>query len=238
MNYYDLHIHSVFSGGESTLEELASVAKQLGYKGICYTAYYQDRKQVGDLKNEIEKVMNKSGIEIFLGFEARNLRELRFLSGIRRDFDVLLARGGDLKLNREACETPEVDILTHPEFDRQDSGLDHVSAKFAAQNKVAIEINFREILVSNNKTRAKILANIKQNIKLAKKYKAPIIICSGVISHWELRDPMCLISLANQLGLEMNEAKEAISKVPESIIKKIKERKSKNWILPGVKVVK
>ncbi len=238
MAFYDFHVHSAFSEGESSLEELASMAKKLGYKGICFTAYPLSKTEESFLKNEIERVKKEFGIEIFLGFEARNLKELRALAKRRREFDVLLVRGGDLRLNRAACETPEVDILTHPEFQRQDSGLDYVGIKFASKNKVAIEINFREVLFSSGKNRSLIIKNMAENVRIAKKYKAPIIICSGGISHWELRDPRCLISFGCMLGLELKEAKDAISKVPEEIIKLIKERRSENWIMPGVKVVR
>jgi len=238
MQYFDLHLHSAFSGGSSSLEQLASTAKSLGYKGICFAEYYKNDEQIKKLNAETEKVRQKVGIEIFLGFEARNLKELSILKERRKRFDILLARGGDLRLNREAVETPEVDILTHPEFERQDCGMNHILMKAASKNNVAIEINFREVLVSSKKTRSMILRHMTQNIKLAKKFKAPIIACSGALSHWDIVDPQCLISFVSLLGLELNEAKNTISKVPEKIIKQIKERKSENWVLPGVKIVK
>ncbi|MFH8132485.1 MAG: RNase P subunit p30 family protein [Candidatus Aenigmatarchaeota archaeon] len=238
MKFFDFHVHSVFSGGESTLEELASMAKRLGYSGFCFTVYPLSKKEEEILKSEIERIKKDVGIEIFLGFEARNLRELKSLAKRRKEFDILLVRGGDLELNREACETPEVDILTHPELGRQDSGLNHILAKLAAKNSTAIEINFREILFTTKRTRCLILRNVQQNIKLAKKYKAPLIICSGAINHFEMRDPYSLISFGCELGLEMREAKEAVSRIPQEIIKKINELKSENWIMPGVKVVR
>lgn len=237
MVYFDMHVHSAFSGGESSLEQLASTAKELGYAGICFAEYFKSLDQSKKLQEEIEKVEQKIGIEIFLGFEARDARELSKLVDIRRKFDVLLVRGGDLNLNRAACETAEVDILTHPEYERMDSGLNHVLVKEAARNNIAIEINFREILITNKKTRARILSNIGQNIKLAKKYHAPIIFCSGAISHWELRSPEVLISVACQLGLELKEAKDSISKIPQKIIKQAEDRRSEKWIIPGVKVL-
>jgi len=238
MQFFDLHVHTAFSGGESSIEQLASRAKQLGYKGICFAEYFQNENQIKKLKEEIQKVKEKVGIEILLGFEARNVKELKHLVDIRKRFDILLARGGDLKMNKEACETPEVDILTHPEYERRDSGLNHVLVKEAVKNDVAIEVNFREILLASKKTRANIMSNIAKNIKLAKKYKAKIIMCSGAISEWELRDPMILSSFGTLLGLDLKEAQEALEKNTESIIKKIKERKSENWIMPGVRVVK
>jgi ribonuclease P/MRP protein subunit RPP1 len=238
MQYFDFHVHSAFSGGESSLEQLATTAKQLGYKGICFAEYYKGEEQIKKLQEEIEKVKQKVGIEIFLGFEARSLKELAALKEKRRKFDVLLVRGGDLRLNREAVESPEVDILTHPEYERTDSGLNHVLVKLAAKNNVAIEINFREVLVSSKRTRSMILKHMTQNVGLAKKYGAAIIACSGALSHWDICDPRCLISFVTLLGLQLNEAKATVSKVPERIIKQIKERKSEKWIAPGVKIVK
>jgi ribonuclease P/MRP protein subunit RPP1 len=238
MEFFDLHVHSAFSGGESSLDQLTTTAKNLGYKGICFVEYYKGEEQIKKLKREIEDVKKKIGIGIFLGFEARNLKELSILKEKRKRFDVLLVRGGDLKLNREACETAEVDILTHPEFERMDSGLNHILVKEAAKNNVAIEINFREALISSKRTRSMILKNISTNVILAKKFKAPIIACSGSLSHWDICDPLCLISFASLLGLELDEAKATVSKVPEKIIKQIKERKSEKWIAPGIKVVK
>jgi ribonuclease P/MRP protein subunit RPP1 len=214
------------------------MAKQLGYSGICLTEYYKNDEQIKKLKADVEKIEKKVGIEIFLGFEARNLKELFVLKERRKRFDVLVVRGGDLRLNREAVETPEVDILAHPEFERQDCGMNHVLMKAASKNNVAIEINFREVLFSSKKTRSMILKNISQNVKLAKKFKAPIIACSGAFSHWDIVDPQCLISFVSLLGLELNEAKNAVSKVPEKIIKEMKERRNERWISPGVKVVK
>ncbi|MEM5829458.1 MAG: RNase P subunit p30 family protein [Candidatus Aenigmatarchaeota archaeon] len=237
MKFFDLHVHSAFSGGESSLEELARTAKLLGYSGICFVFYYQDETQKDILVAEIERIKKEVGIDIYLGFEARDVKELKYLAKKRRSFDLLLARGGEMEMNRVACETPEVDILTHPEYQRNDSGLDHISVRFAAKNDVAIEINFREILLSSRVSRAKILANIAKNVQLAKKYKAKIIICSGAVSHWELKDPFCLASFATLLGLELKEGKRAISETPKEIIEKIKERKDENWIMPGVRRV-
>jgi ribonuclease P/MRP protein subunit RPP1 len=238
MKFYDLHVYSSFANGQPTIEQLATTAKELGYSGICYVVYFEGKEMKKIVEKQTKEVSKKVGIEIFLGLKARNTKELNFLAKMRREFDLLLVKGGDLGLNRAAVETPEVDILAHPELGRTDSGFDYVLAKLASKNNVAIEINFREILTSSGVTRSMILAHMRKNIKLAKKYKVPIVLCSGAISNWELRSPLCLISMATQLGLELKEAKIAISKLPEKMIKRALERRSSNWIIPGVKIVK
>ena len=237
MNYYDFYVHSSFSEGKSSIDEIAKRAKLLGFKGICFAEYLKNKNQLKSLKKETSEVSKKVGIEIFIGFEAKTTDELKKLTRLRREYDILLVRGSDLNLNRKAVQTKEVDILTHPEFNRKDSGFNHTMAKLAAKNNVAIEINFREILLSSKKTRSHIMHNISDNIRLCKKYKTPIVICSGSVSYWQLRDPKILMSMGCLLGLELSEAKKAISEVPERIIKMIKERQDKKWIKPGVKVI-
>jgi len=238
MNFYDLHVHSAFSEGESTIEQLASTAKLLGYAGICFAEYYKGEEQIKKLAAEIEKVKEKIGMEVFLGFEANNSKELNILADKRKKFDVLLVHGGQVSLNREAVETPEVDILTHPEFNRYDSGLNHIMMKFAAKNNVAIEINFREVLMSSKKSRSGLLQNMRTNTMLAKKYHTPLIVSSGAVSHWELRDPQALASFASQLGLDLSDATACMSKVPEKIVRESEQRRSEGWIQPGVKIMK
>lgn len=238
MSFYDLHVHSAFSEGTSSIEQLASTAKILGYAGICFAEYYKGEEQIKKLALEMQRVKSKIGIEVFLGFEARNSKELNILSGKRKKFDILLVHGGDVSLNREAVGTPEVDILTHPEENRYDSGLNHVMMKLAAKNDVAVEMNFREVLISSMKSRSKILQSMRANIALARKYHVPIIICSGAVSHWELRDPMSMASLGSQIGLEPNLATDSISKVPEKIVREEERRRGSDWIAPGIKILK
>lgn len=46
MNYYDLHVHSAFSEGTSSLEQLAETAKKLNFSGFCFVEYFQDDDQI------------------------------------------------------------------------------------------------------------------------------------------------------------------------------------------------
>ena len=212
MNFYDLHLHSEFSEGKSSVEDFARRAKILGYKGICFAVYYKDKNRVDRLRKKAIETSKKLGIDIFIGLEATTLGELRKLIDVRRECDLLLVRGTNLDLNRKAVQTKEVDILTHPEYNRRDSGLNHVMVKLAAKNRVAIEINFREILLSSKNTRSHIMHHIQKNVKLCKKYKTPIILSSGAVSHWQMKDPKILISMGCLLGLKLNVAKNALSK--------------------------
>jgi ribonuclease P/MRP protein subunit RPP1 len=234
---YDLHIHSTFSSGESSLEEIIKTVKYFGYNGIGFISYPLKKEEEDLLKAEINRVSKEYNFEIYIGFEATNKLELKKLLSRRKEFDLLLVRGGTNFMNRIAVENRGVDILTHPDYERKDCGINHVLARLAKENEVAIEINFREVLNSEGLIRKNVLANHMEIIKLYKKFKFPLIVSSGALSHWQIKDPKVLISYLVTLGLEMKEAKEALSATPRKIIERAKEWRSDKWIMPGVKVV-
>jgi len=234
---YDLHTHSTFSSGESSLEEIVKTAKYFGYNGIGFISYPLKKEEEDLLKAEINRVSKEYDFEIYIGFEATNKLELKKLLNRRKEFDLLLVRGGTNFMNRIAVENRGVDILTHPDYERKDCGINHILAKLAKENEVAIEINFREVLNSEGLIRKNVLANHMEIIKLYKKFKFPLIVSSGALSHWQIKDPKVLISYLVTLGLEMKEAKEALNNTPKKIIERAKEWRSNKWIMPGVRLV-
>ena len=60
MRTFDLHVHSAFSEGESTIGQLAKRAEELGYSGICFSEYYEGRAQLEKLKAGIAKAQRKT----------------------------------------------------------------------------------------------------------------------------------------------------------------------------------
>jgi ribonuclease P/MRP protein subunit RPP1 len=155
---------------------------------------------------------------------------------IRNKVEVLMVHGGDYDVNRAACENSMVDILCHPELGRKDSGLDHICMKSAEENRVAIEINFREILESYKRHRVYILSAMKRNIKLCKKYNTLIITTSGAVSKWNMRPGRELASVSHILGMELGEAIASVSTVPEELVKTNREKLA-NKRFEGVSVV-
>lgn len=81
----------------------------------------------------------------------------------------------DDELNRKILEKEKIEVLLLNQEKRKDfskqrnSGLNQVLAKIAKKNNVAIGINLDELIESKNKER--IIARIKQNIKLCNKNK-------------------------------------------------------------------
>lgn len=101
--------------------------------------------------------------------KARNL--------IKQSKFPIIFTSNDDELNRKILEKEKIDILLINLKDRKDfqkqrsSGLDSVMAREAAKKKIIIAINLNEIISSTGKEKSQILARIRQNIELCKKYK-------------------------------------------------------------------
>jgi ribonuclease P/MRP protein subunit RPP1 len=170
---------------------------------------------------ELVKKMEELGWEtpeietVFL--EADDWGELKRKIGENREkADVLVFRGGDEKLNRKAVEDSRMDILLHPEKGRKDSGFNHVLAKEASKNQVALGLDFK-MLDTSNKTRSHIFRHWQRNLMLCEKYDAPYIITSSAEEKFDLRAPRDLGSVIDSLGYK---GKKAVSEYPENIVER------------------
>lgn len=240
MRFYDLHIHSNLSIGESSVERLAQQAKALGWSGIAITDNWQGIEKLKQMKEHCAAAQKAVGIEVWPGIkiQADDKSELARLIGLVRDqIHVLIVHGGNYEINRAAVSDARVDILAHPELGRFDNGLDDVCAHLAAENNVSIEINFRQVLSSYRKLRSKILEQMAENIRLAAAFRAPIIVCSGAQSIWEMRDPRQLIAVANVLGQDLAKAFASASDIPAQIIEKNSKRLEGKLVGRGVEIV-
>ena len=240
MVYYDLHVHSDICEGESKTEELALRVKEFGWHGICLVERIHAGDKLKINQEELREISEKIGIHIFHGVEIipENVKELKkILKSVREKALVVTVHGGNYEINRAACEDSRVDILSHPELDRNDNGLDEYCLKKARENEVCIELSFRHILHSHGVHRVRMLQNIAENIRLCSELGVNMILTSDAKSIWDIRDPRALASFANVLGMELGKAIKCVSEIPEYLINKNSEILSGKKPVKGVEVV-
>lgn len=185
-----------------------------------------------DLKNELKDVID---VDYTLMIESNNPSEIRKIARkYRNKSSCISVLGGNLKVNRACVENIQIDVLSKPYFKRYDSGLNHILAREAKDNNVAIEIVFSDILKSYLAHRSKVLSNFRDIYKLHRKYEFPLILSSGAESIMDIRTVKDFNAVFTQTGLTSHEV-ESSFKTAEDIIEFNKDRK--NMILSGVKVV-
>lgn len=225
MNFYEYHVHP-----EVDLGKMAETLLKLGWSGVCFVC-----RSLEEIEG-FRRKLGKAGLDVAFGYKIETNKPdnvPRIAKKVRKKVELVLVNGGNLEVNRKACETSEVDILTHPELGRNDPGLDYVMAKLARKNNVSIEFNFRNILLSYKKSRSDIFSNMLENAKLVRKYGTPFVLSTGAIEHYDLRSPSELISFGRVLGLDPREIKTSLSgaKIEEN-----RKRLGNKWVMPGVEL--
>ncbi len=192
-------------------EEDIKLFKSLHWKGFVYCQYDEEfsKEKYSNIKNIGESL----GLKVYSGVKIRadNIKKLRKkVKKFRNKCHIILIEGGDLKINRASVEMHDVDILSTPELNRIDSGLDHVLTRLASEHRVAIELNFNYLLNKDGYERARQLIFFRRNLMLAKKYKTPVVIGSYSTNKYNIKSPYDLRAFLNTL-VEKEYAKEIMN---------------------------
>lgn len=140
--------------------------------------------------------------------ENSNLEKLK--NQIKKTEKPVIVKALDDKFNRKALEYGKFDILLGIESGKRknklrqiDSGLNHVLAKIAAKNSVAIGIDMKELSSLNKKEKAERISRIIRNINICRKAKAKLAILNA-------KDKKDALNLLISLGSSTQQAKEAV----------------------------
>jgi ribonuclease P/MRP protein subunit RPP1 len=225
MEFYDLCVRV------ENHREATEASRELGWNGLGLLVPYSVNcmRELGELRDKIKSVR---GIDLGLGVEIAtgDSRLVKKAAGnVRRDVELVVVRGSTPEVNRAALETPEVDVLTH----QGGMEINHVLARLAARNRVAVGFVFSGILLSYKKTRISLFSGMMRDAGILRKYRAPFIISSGSLSAWDLRSPSDLLAFGKLLGFPENQAREGMS---GSILQENRKRLGKKWIMPGVEI--
>ncbi|WP_296866212.1 ribonuclease P protein component 3 [uncultured Methanobrevibacter sp.] len=215
---------------------LAMQASCYGWKHINFSYNHNEYEEALSFKNDLkDNLKDFIDIDYTLNIKSNNPSEIRkIIRRYRNKSSCISVLGGNLKVNRNCLENIQVDVLSKPYFKRYDSGLNHVLAKEAKENNVAIELVFSDVLKSYLAYRSKILANFREVYRLYRKYEFPLILSSGAESVFDLRTVQDFKAVFAQTGLSDLDVENSF-KTAANILEFNNDRK--NMILSGVRVV-
>jgi len=228
MRSYEPNLHSL-PDGSSSASRLALAAKRLGYSGIIITNHTTSGWPLG-----VEAARLVGGIEVAIGAEivasGPEVPSTPRPPSLRDRAAFLAVHGGDEKINRAACEDPNVDLLAHPHRGR--AGIGVAGAKAARDNQVAIALDLSSMIILRGPARVRWMETVRRDLNLIEKFDLPLMMTTGARSHLDLRSPRDLTALAGLLGLDRERALEALA-LPESIL----DLNRRRWTSVGVELV-
>lgn len=202
--FFDLNIKG--SSLDDNLK-LAIEASKYGWKHINFSYDQNEFKQAQEFKNELSDNLDDIiGFDYTLEIKSTNINEIRkIVRKFRNKALCISVVGGDLKVNRAVLENVQIDVLSRPYLRRYDSGLNHVLAKEALNNNVAVELCFKDVLKSYLAPRSKIISNFKDVYTLYRKFDFPLILSSRAGSVFDIRTTHDFIAVFTQTGLTADE---------------------------------
>ena len=202
--YFDLNIKG--DSFENNLK-LANEAFKYGWNHINFSYNQNTFNDALDFKDElINELSEKINVDYTLEIKSNNANEIRkIVSKFRNRSSCISVVGGDLKINRLTLENVKIDVLSRPYLKRYDSGINHVLAKEALKNNVAIELCFRDVLKTYLSHRSKVLSNFNDIYKLYRKYDFPLILSSRAESVFDIKTTHDFVAFFKQTGLSDDE---------------------------------
>ncbi len=202
--FFDLNIRG------SSLENNVKLAKQASFYGwnhINFSYNQNDFSNALDLKNDLKDALeNIIEFDYTLEIKSTNINEIRKASNkFRNHASCISVIGGDLKVNRAVLENVKMDVLSRPYLKRYDSGMNHILAKEALRNNVAVELCFKDILKSYLAPRAKVISNFRDIYTLYRKFGFPLILSSRSQSVFDIKTTHDFIAVFKQTGLTKDE---------------------------------
>ena len=231
--FFDLNIKG------SSLEnnvKLAVQASDYGWEHINFSYNQHEFKEALKLKDELaDALFDVIDFDYTLEIKSTNVNEIRkHVNNFRSRASCISVVGGDLKVNRAVLENIKVDVLSRPYLNRFESGINHVLAKEAVRNNVAIELCFKDILRTYLAPRAKVISNFRDTYLLYRKFDFPVVLSSGANSIFDIKTTHDFVNVFTQTGLTAEEVSRSFMTSSE-ILKFNANRK--NLILNGVRRV-
>ncbi len=217
--FYDFYTHPA-PGDRESVALMTAVAKKYGYSGIAVT---------NPTPNDLDMADKSGNFSIFPAFEIPNKRaKLRDeIKKRKEDASILIVKGTDEHLTREAAETEGLDILLQPQK------FNNVLAKIASDNSVTLGFNIGSIIRMRGEARVRELVLMKANLKHARKYDMRMILTGDPHSHYDLRSPREMAAISGLIGMTEKEAFDAMSTTPLGILK----RKSPDYVQEGIEII-
>ena len=249
MKFYDLNLR-----GQDYDNDLALIkeANKFGWDYLNLNYSHDNFEKALEYKDDLNeklsavdfnqtyrnKKTNFKHAEISMGINILNANsnEIRkIINKYRNKSNYISCLGGDLKVNRSVCENRRIDVLSRPYYKRKDSGMNHVLAKEAQRNNVAIELCFRDILNNRLKYRARVISSFKEIMMFHRKFKFPLILTTDSKSIYHVRSTRDIAAFFRSIGFSDEEIYNGFYYYPKKIVDFNKERQ--DMIVKGVKLI-
>jgi ribonuclease P/MRP protein subunit RPP1 len=235
--FADLHLR-VNPKDQQATQRVINRAARFGYSQISipFTSKLSE-EELAKLKTKC----TEAGVDFVsrTDFYPRTENDLtHFLRKFRRKFEVICITCDSKEVARQAAKDRRVDLLNFPSLDYHKRFFDHAEAELASCSLAALELDVKPLLILEGPPRVRLLTSLRREVAIAREFKVPVVVSSGVVEERLMRLPRDLASLAYLFGLDEAQALDAVSTTPAAIVARNRKKLSSRFVAPGISIVK
>jgi ribonuclease P/MRP protein subunit RPP1 len=163
---------------------------------------------------------------------------LNQLRKFRRKFEVTCVLCENKEVARQAAKDRRVDLLNFPSINYTERFFDRAEAELACMSVAALEFDVKPLFVLEGPMRVRLLSTLRREVAVAREFRVPVVVSSGVANEALLRKPREVAALAGLFGFDEPSALDAVSANPVSIVKRNREKLSRGFVAPGIRVIR
>lgn len=235
--YVDLHLR-VDVDDSLLVERVAKKASALGY-GLVSVPF---SPRVSEQKvKEVRGVFREVGVDFASRVDlwSRTAGELLGdVRRLRRRFEVMAVMCLSKSVARQAAKDRRVDVLCFPEPDFRGGFFDVAEGELASGCLGFFEVDVKPLLVLDGAARARFMFMVGKEVETARGFGVPVVLSSGVGEEFLMRGPLELACLGSLVGLSGASGVDAVSRNPEAIVSRNREKLGSGFVAPGIRVVR
>jgi ribonuclease P/MRP protein subunit RPP1 len=191
--------------GNTTLRRMALEAGALGFNSIVapvsHGSCYQGVRIIPSI--------------LITEFDVRRMSGLIKNQG--KDGVLMMVNAGENGFNRSVLNLKGLHILRHLHKTQKNS-FDHIAARIAADNKIAIDIDLHPLIHTCGVPRQKVLQRYRDIITLWSRYRFLLTLSSNAYSWLDLRSVEEFSLLCGLFGMDEQDVTEALSTVNDLLV--------------------
>jgi len=125
---------------------------------------------------------------------------------------LLIVNGASNSFNRAVAQVRGVHMIRHLHKTEKNS-FDHVIARIMAENRVAVDIDVKPLIMGEGSWRQKVFQRYRDIINLHNRFGFPLTLSSNARSITEMVPAREMLKLASLIGLTEEDAEKAIGSV-------------------------
>jgi len=219
-------------------ERVVKKAAKLGYSivGVPFSPEQQENAEA-----KLRKICQDAGISLVSRVDLRPKSRgqlMNQLRKLRRKFEVVCVLCENKEVARQAAKDRRVDLLNFPAVDYSRRFFDWAEAELASKSFAALELDMKPLFLLEGAARVRLLSCLRREVSVAKQFRVPVVVSSGVSGELLLRKPFELAAFAGLFGLDEVSGLDAVSVNPVRIVERNRAKLSHGFVAPGIRVVK